>query len=53
MVRAVYRHFCTLLIEIVHLPRMLHPTNWRRYVDLQNGRPIVERRCCRAGRCCW
>ena len=40
-VRAVYLHFCTLLIEIVHLPRQLHPCNWRRYLDLACGRKLV------------
>jgi KDO2-lipid IV(A) lauroyltransferase len=40
-VRAVYRHFCTLLMELVHLPRLLHPTNWRNYLDLPGGRAIV------------
>jgi KDO2-lipid IV(A) lauroyltransferase len=42
MVRAVYRHFCTLLIEIVHLPRKLHPGNWRHYLELTGGRVIVD-----------
>ena len=42
LVRAVYRHFCTLLIEIVHLPRQLHPTNWRRY--LRSERAAAARR---------
>src|SRR5262249_43735830 len=37
LVRAVYRHFCTLLIEIVHLPRRLHPNNWRKYLEMENG----------------
>src|SRR5262245_54909559 len=34
LVRAVYRHFCTLLVELVHLPRRLHPNTWRRHLDL-------------------
>jgi KDO2-lipid IV(A) lauroyltransferase len=40
----VYRHFCTLLIEIIHLPRKMHPTTWRRYFDLDNerGRILVD-----------
>ena len=42
MVRAVYRHFCSVIVEIAHLPRMLNPATWRRYVTLQNGRAIVE-----------
>jgi KDO2-lipid IV(A) lauroyltransferase len=37
-VRAVYRHFCVLLIDIIHLPRRLHPNNWRRHVELDQGR---------------
>ncbi|MFL5242778.1 MAG: lysophospholipid acyltransferase family protein [Gemmataceae bacterium] len=41
-IRAIYRHFCNLMIEIVHLPRRLHPTTWRRHLDLQSGRQFVE-----------
>jgi Kdo2-lipid IVA lauroyltransferase/acyltransferase len=41
-IRAIYRHFCNLMIEIVHLPRRLHPTTWRRYLDLQGGRQFVD-----------
>ncbi|HLJ94565.1 MAG TPA: hypothetical protein VKU02_15360 [Gemmataceae bacterium] len=37
-----YRHFCRLLIEIVHLPRKLHLHNWRRYVKLNHGRQLVS-----------
>jgi KDO2-lipid IV(A) lauroyltransferase len=42
LVRAVYRHFCRVLVEIVHLPRCLHPTNWHRHVELVNGGAIVH-----------
>jgi KDO2-lipid IV(A) lauroyltransferase len=42
LVRAVYRHFCTMLIEIVHLPRMLHPQNWKRHMTLLNPQSILE-----------
>jgi KDO2-lipid IV(A) lauroyltransferase len=41
LVRAVLLHFCTLLIEIIHVPRKLHATNWRRYLDLAGGRKLV------------
>src|SRR5690242_8426423 len=37
-VRAVYRHFCTLLVDIIHTPRRLHPNNWRRHVELDEPR---------------
>ena len=28
IVRGVYRHFCMMLMEILHIPRKLHPTTW-------------------------
>jgi KDO2-lipid IV(A) lauroyltransferase len=42
LVRAVYRHFCTMLMEIIHLPRMLHPHNWKRHLKILDHRPIVD-----------
>ncbi|WP_020470015.1 lysophospholipid acyltransferase family protein [Zavarzinella formosa] len=33
LVRACYLHFCTMLVEIMVLPRRLHLHNWRKYVD--------------------
>jgi KDO2-lipid IV(A) lauroyltransferase len=41
IVRAVYGHFCRLVIEIIHLPRRLHIQNWRDYLELHNGRQLV------------
>jgi len=41
LVRAVYRHFCGLLVEITHIPRYLHAHNWRRYVEFVGGGPLV------------
>ena len=41
LVRAVIRHFCTLAIEIIHLPRLFHHTNWRRYVSLPQGEILL------------
>jgi KDO2-lipid IV(A) lauroyltransferase len=38
MVRRTYRHFCTLVIDIVHARRKLHPTNWRRYLTFDEAR---------------
>jgi KDO2-lipid IV(A) lauroyltransferase len=50
-VRDVYRHFCLLLMEIIHVPRMLHPQNWRQHLTLHrrhlmvgqllSGRPLL------------
>ncbi len=42
MVASVYRHFCTMLIEIIHLPRKVHANNWRQYLDLRGGGQLVE-----------
>jgi Kdo2-lipid IVA lauroyltransferase/acyltransferase len=48
LVRSVYQHFCGLLMEIIHLPRKLHPHSWRRYIKLKNGRQLVD--CLLSGR---
>ena len=42
LVRAVYRHFCTMLVEILFMPRMLHPQNWKRYFRLVECRPMLD-----------
>ncbi len=42
LVRAVYRHFCTMLIEIMHLTRKLRTQNWKQHVKLLNYRPILD-----------
>ena len=34
IVRGVYRHFCMMLMEILHMPRKLHLTNWRDHIEL-------------------
>jgi KDO2-lipid IV(A) lauroyltransferase len=47
-VQEVYRHFCTVLIEIVHLPRKLHVNNWRNHMRIRNGRALVD--CLLSGR---
>ncbi|HEV3261629.1 MAG TPA: lysophospholipid acyltransferase family protein [Gemmataceae bacterium] len=48
LVRSVYLHFCTLVVEIVYLPRRLHTNTWRRYLELRDGRQIVT--CLLSGR---
>jgi KDO2-lipid IV(A) lauroyltransferase len=42
LVRNVYRHFCLLLMEMIHLPRKLHPHNWQSHLRLPQGREVVE-----------
>ncbi|WP_435015751.1 lysophospholipid acyltransferase family protein [Tundrisphaera sp. TA3] len=40
IIRGVYRHFCMMLMEILHIPRKLHPTTWRDRITLV-GHPMV------------
>lgn len=42
LVRAIYRHFCVLLMEMVHMPRMLHPQNWKRHLDIVDPRRMLD-----------
>lgn len=42
MVRAVYRHFCGLLIEILFMGRVLQTTTWNRHATLgESGKYLV------------
>ena len=41
LVRGIYRHFCTMLIEIVHMPRLLHPQNWKQHFRLLDYKPML------------
>ena len=43
IVRAVYLHFCMMLMEILHIPRKLHPTTWRDRITLVGHERIVDR----------
>ncbi len=42
MVRGVYRHFISVLVEIAHLPRKMNSGTWRRYLTVENGAAIVD-----------
>jgi KDO2-lipid IV(A) lauroyltransferase len=41
-IREVYRHFCRMLMEILHIPRKLHLETWRNRIELRNYRPTLE-----------
>jgi KDO2-lipid IV(A) lauroyltransferase len=43
IVRGVYRHFCTMLIEILHIPRKLSATTWRSWITLVGHAPVIDR----------
>jgi Kdo2-lipid IVA lauroyltransferase/acyltransferase len=42
IVRGVYRHFCMMLMEILHAPRKLHLENWRASVELAGLAPVMD-----------
>ena len=42
IVRGVYRHFCMMLMEILHSPRKLHLENWRGSIELAGLAPVMD-----------
>jgi len=43
IVRGVYLHFCMMLMEILHIPRKLHPTTWREMITLVGHEKVIGR----------
>ncbi len=43
IVRGVYEHFFGILMEILQIPRKLHPETWRRYIQLRGHEPVLDR----------
>ena len=43
IVRGVYRHFCRMMMEMFHIPRKLHLTDWRDRIRLVGHPPILDR----------
>ncbi len=43
IVRAVYLHFCMMIMELLHIPRKIHVTNWRQFARLVGHQPILDR----------
>jgi KDO2-lipid IV(A) lauroyltransferase len=41
-IRAVYLHYCTLLIELIHLTRRLHVTTWKQHAELVGGQRLLS-----------
>ena len=42
VVRAVYVHFASIIIEIAHIARRLRDTTWHQHIRLRNTEPIVR-----------
>ena len=43
LVQRVYLHFCMMLMEILHIPRKLHPTTWRDRITLVGHERVLDR----------
>jgi KDO2-lipid IV(A) lauroyltransferase len=43
IVRGVYRHFCRMIMEMLHIPRRLNLLTWRRYIRLVGHEPVLDR----------
>lgn len=43
LIQSIYRHFCFLLIEIIHFSRRLHANNWRKYLTMGDSQKLVDR----------
>ena len=43
IIRGVYRHFCRMVMEMLHIPRKLHPTTWRDRVTLIGHEKVIDR----------
>jgi KDO2-lipid IV(A) lauroyltransferase len=41
LVRDVFLHFCSVVLEMIQLPRKLHINNWRRHLDISEARTLV------------
>jgi Kdo2-lipid IVA lauroyltransferase/acyltransferase len=46
IVRSVYCHFLTVLMEIIFLPRRLHINNWKQFLHINDGAAIVDALLC-------
>lgn len=42
MVRRTYRHFCEVMLEIIHMPRQFNCYNWPRYLKIPDNRDMVK-----------
>lgn len=43
LIRGVYEHFCMMVMEMLNIPRKLHPTTWRRYIRLVGHEQVLDR----------
>jgi KDO2-lipid IV(A) lauroyltransferase len=42
LTRQMWRHLVLLILEVAHVPRKIHGTNWRKFVRLRNVKPLMQ-----------
>ncbi|MHB8902403.1 MAG: lysophospholipid acyltransferase family protein [Thermoguttaceae bacterium] len=42
LARRMWRHLVLLILEVAHVPRKIHPTNWRKFVRVRNVEPLMR-----------
>lgn len=40
--RQMWRHLILLVVEVAHVPRKIHHTNWRKFVRVRNVEPLMR-----------
>ena len=42
LARRMWEHLFLLVLEVAHIPRKIHETNWRQFVELRGAAPMVR-----------
>ena len=42
LARRMWEHLFLLVLEVAHVPRKIHETNWRKYIKLRNVAPLMR-----------
>jgi KDO2-lipid IV(A) lauroyltransferase len=42
LARQMWEHLFLLVLEVAHVPRKIHETNWRRYIKLRDVAPLMR-----------
>ena len=42
MARRMWEHLFLLVLEVAHVPRKIHETNWRKYIQLRDVAPLMR-----------
>lgn len=42
LVRRCYLHFCVMAMEMMHMPRRVHPNNWKDFIDVTGAATVLD-----------